>query len=91
MEPNKHIFELLKDKILPSFNNLREAYFYIKAHKEVNPIHFCEFWSIRTKQLLLDINNINKANIPNHDTILQNHIDLANEVFNDSQTTNPSN
>ena len=91
MEPNKHIFELLKDKILPSFNNLSEAYFYIKAHKEASPIHFCEFWSIRTKHLLLDINNINKANIPNHDTILQSHIDLANEVFNDSQTTNPSN
>ena len=99
MMPDPSIFLTLKaNQPFPVFASTKEAYFYVKAHKLVAPGHFYQYWNDgRSKQPLIDIL---KGNYPPleycHDQPkgypgLDAYVTLANEVFNDSQTTNPSN
>lgn len=99
MTPDRQIFEQLKaNQPFPVFASTKEAYFYVKAHKLVAQAHFHQYWNDgRSKQPLTDILNDHYPPLeychdqPKGYPGLDAYVTLANEVFNDSQTTNPSN
>ena len=98
MSPIHQIFSDLKaNKPFPQLPT-KEAYFYAKAHKLVATDHFYAYWnSGRDKQPLIDIladhypplkyNHTQAKGYPGLDT----YVDICKEIFNDTQTTNPSN
>lgn len=96
--PDQSIFLVIKaNQPFPVFASTREAYFYAKAHKLVAPGHFYQYWDSRDKQLLSDILNDHYPPLGYcHDQSkgypgLDAYVNMAKGVFNDSQTTNPSN
>lgn len=99
MIPDPSIFLALKaNQPFPVFASTKEAYFYVKAHKLVAPSHFYQYWNDgRSKQPLTDILNDHYPPLeychdqPKGYPGLDAYVTLANEAFNDSQTSNPSN
>ena len=98
MIPDPSIFLALKaNQPFPVFASTKEAYFYVKAHKLVDQAHFHQYWNSRDKQPVRAILNDHYPPLEHcHEQSkgypgLDAYVTLANEVFNDSQTTNPSN
>ena len=99
MMPDQSIFLALKaNKPFPTFTSTKEAYFYIKAHKLVAHDHFIHYWQDgRSKQPLIDVLADHYPPLEHcHEQSqgyagLDAYANMANEVFNVTQTTNPSN
>lgn len=97
--PDPSVFLALKaNKPFPVFATTREAYFYVKAHKLVAYDHFIKYWQDgRSKQPLIDILDDHYPPLEHcHEQSkgyagLDAYVNMVNEVFNVTQTTNPSN